>query len=334
MIEVQIIGTGPVGPQGPQGPEGPGPATDEQVQNAVDNLIAEDPSSVQNAVDEYLTDHPTVKGTFSNAAKYALLALLEKVAYIDQDGQDYLDTLESELFTLEVESISAVFTQGANVVYTDDTLDSLKQYLTVTATYVDETTEVLADSVYTLSGSLAEGTDTITVTYGGKTTTFTVTVTAPLYSLPDVAQTTISGTGSAVFSIANGLVSYSGNYGDVIYVDKNGNASATRPNTEWWVTPADCDLDFTVQDITWTNGGTARTFAAKWSQSNADGNLMSAEFAMAANTSGSDETASYTNNAYPARSISGFAMQVNSGNANSTTVSFRIRLFVNGVRYF
>ena len=176
MIEVQIIATGPVGPVGPQGPEGPGPATDEQVQNAVDNLIAEDPSSVQDAVDDYLEDHPTVKGTFSNAAKHALIALLEKVAYIDQDGQDYLDTLETELFTLEVDSVDAVFTQGANTIYDTDPLDRLKQYLVVTATYVDETTEVLSPSVYTLSGTLTVGTSTITVTYGGKTDTFDVIV--------------------------------------------------------------------------------------------------------------------------------------------------------------
>lgn len=71
-----------------------------------------------------------------------------------------------------VASISAVFTQGQNVVYTNDSLDSLRQYLVVTATYADSTSETVSD--YALSGMLQEGTATITASYGGKTDTFTV----------------------------------------------------------------------------------------------------------------------------------------------------------------
>lgn len=77
-----------------------------------------------------------------------------------------------------VASISAVFTQGSATIYTTDTLDTLKQYLTVTATYSDSTTATVTD--YTLSGTLTEGTSTITVSYGGKTDTFSVTVTSGL----------------------------------------------------------------------------------------------------------------------------------------------------------
>lgn len=75
----------------------------------------------------------------------------------------------------EVASISAVFNQGGNVVYTIDSLDTLRQYLTVTATYSNSQTALV--SAYTLSGTLTVGTSTITVSYGGKTATFTVTVT-------------------------------------------------------------------------------------------------------------------------------------------------------------
>lgn len=73
-------------------------------------------------------------------------------------------------------SISAVFTQGGNTIYATDSLDSLKQYLVVTATYDDSSTATVASNDYTLSGTLTEGTSTITVSYGGKTTTFNVTV--------------------------------------------------------------------------------------------------------------------------------------------------------------
>lgn len=71
-------------------------------------------------------------------------------------------------------SITAVYTQSGTV-YDTDTLDSLKSDLVVTAVYSDSTTETVTN--YTLSGTLTEGTSTITVSYGGKTTTFSVTVT-------------------------------------------------------------------------------------------------------------------------------------------------------------
>lgn len=67
--------------------------------------------------------------------------------------------------------------KGANVIYDTDSLDSLKQYLVVTATYSDSSTATVPSADYTLSGTLTVGTSTITVSYGGKTTTFTVTVT-------------------------------------------------------------------------------------------------------------------------------------------------------------
>ena len=109
--------------------------------------------------------------------RQALLQIAEKVAYIDEDGQDYYDDLYDALYPpappADLVSISAVYTQSGTV-YDTDTLDSLKTDLVVTATYSDQTTETV--TTYTLSGTLTVGTSTITVTYGGKTTTFSVTV--------------------------------------------------------------------------------------------------------------------------------------------------------------
>lgn len=76
-----------------------------------------------------------------------------------------------------LESISAVYTQSGTV-YDIDSLDSLKADLVVTATYSDSTTETVPSTDYTLSGTLEAGTSTITVSYSGKTTTFSVTVTS------------------------------------------------------------------------------------------------------------------------------------------------------------
>lgn len=113
---------------------------------------------------------------FTPDAKQALLNLLAHVAYTDEHGQDYYDALEAELFrTAEIVSISAVFDQGSAVIYDTDDLDTLRQYLTVTATYEDLSQREVTG--YTLSGTLTEGTSTITVSYGGKTTTFNVVVT-------------------------------------------------------------------------------------------------------------------------------------------------------------
>lgn len=71
-------------------------------------------------------------------------------------------------------SIDAVYTQTGDV-YDTDTLDYLRTDLIVTAHYDNQTSETISD--YTLSGTLATGTSTVTVNYEDKSTTFTVTVT-------------------------------------------------------------------------------------------------------------------------------------------------------------
>ena len=78
----------------------------------------------------------------------------------------------------ELVSISAAYTQSGTV-HPDDPLSTLKSDLVVTALYDDSSTAAVAATDYTLSGTLTVGTSTVTVTYEGKTTTFSVTVTAP-----------------------------------------------------------------------------------------------------------------------------------------------------------
>ena len=137
---------------------------------------------VQDAVDDYLDEHPTISGTFTNTAKRALIALLEKVAYIDGNGQAYIDVLNAALNDVPIDHITAVFTQGDWKCYDGlYTLDDLKSRLVVTAYYVDGAIAVLSGDDYVLSGTLTAGTSTITVTVDGQyTTTFTVVVTATL----------------------------------------------------------------------------------------------------------------------------------------------------------
>lgn len=153
-------------------------------------------------------DIETISG-ISDDVKAALLQIAQKVAYVDDDGADYYQDLYDALYPpappKTLVSISAVYTQSGTI-YTSDTLDDLKPDLVVTATYDDSTTAEVTS--YTLSGTLTEGTSTITVTYGGKSTTFTVTVTHDdtadwdyiweyTDGLPDVAEWTWSTDGGS-----------------------------------------------------------------------------------------------------------------------------------------
>ena len=72
--------------------------------------------------------------------------------------------------TVTLQSISATYS-GSDVAVGTALTDLTD--ITVTAHYSDGSTANVTD--YTLSGEIAEGSNTITVSYGGKTTTFTVT---------------------------------------------------------------------------------------------------------------------------------------------------------------
>lgn len=134
------------------------------------DLTTTDKSSIVAAINEVASSG----GGLTEEVKQALLQIAEKVAYIDDQGQTYYDALEDALYPpANLVSISAVYTQSGTV-YDTDSLDSLKADLVVTAHYDNATTQTV--TTYTLSGTLTAGTSTITVSYGGKTTTFSVTV--------------------------------------------------------------------------------------------------------------------------------------------------------------
>lgn len=152
-------------------------------------------------------------GGITNDIKQALLDCFAHVAWIDANGQTYYDALEDALYPpANLTNITCTYTQSGTV-YTTDTLDSLKTDLVVTAHYDNSTTQTV--TTYTLSGTLTEGTSTITVSYGGKTTTFNVTVTHQTHSWLynwDFTQSltdTIEGntaTTTATFMSGEGLV--------------------------------------------------------------------------------------------------------------------------------
>lgn len=177
-------------------------------------------------VDTLLAGVKTGQG-LTEEIKTALLTIARKVAYIDANGQTYYNALYNALYPpATLLSISAVFAQGSHVVYDTDTLDSLKQYLTVTGEYDDGTSREV--TTYTLSGALVEGTSTITVTASGRTDTFTVTVTHRVWAVTSIDA--VFNQGSAIVYSNQSLDSLR-QYLTVNATFENGNTSAVSDYT-------------------------------------------------------------------------------------------------------
>lgn len=123
---------------------------------------------------------------FPDDAKIALLNCFAHVAWIDEHGQDYYDALEAALYAGTYPKITAIFDAGLNVIYTDDVLDSLKQYLTVKYYEAEGSTAVIVPSAdYTLHGTLSEGSNTLQVVYDGLSTSFVVDNVIDFYNIHD-----------------------------------------------------------------------------------------------------------------------------------------------------
>lgn len=177
--------------------------------------------------------------------KQALLNCFNHVAWTDEHGQDYVDELEAALY--HIDHITAVYTQSGTV-YDTDSLDSLRDDLVVTAFYQGMDSKTVTS--YTLSGTLTDAVSTITVSYGGKTTTFTVDVTVTILFDWDYTE----GIGNKINSVgavsptmaANGLLLQGG---ETLY-----SASAIAPNIEPPTESFKMDIDYTSLSADSSNG--------------------------------------------------------------------------------
>ena len=142
----------------------------------IENAQGTATQAVQIAAQEIIADMEQNGNRLTSEVKTALMAVVENIGlWANGDGQTLIDNLRTALYSAPISSITAVYTQ-TKTVYASDSLDALRDDLIVTATYTDGTSSVLTD--YALSGSLRVGTSTVTVSKDGKTTTFSVTVTA------------------------------------------------------------------------------------------------------------------------------------------------------------
>lgn len=152
--------------------------TDQVAQNTSDiSDLKEDLNAVEAEI-------ASIEPGLSDNAKVALLNCFAHVAWTDEHGQTYYDALESALYADSYPKITAVFDAGTNVIYTDTALNTLKQYLTVKyfATK-DSTGTVIASTDYSLTGTLVEGSSTVSVSYDGLTTSFVINGVVDFYNI-------------------------------------------------------------------------------------------------------------------------------------------------------
>ncbi len=217
--------------------------------NQVTVITAENMNDIQDAI---IALETAPSQGLSEEVKQALLQLAQKVAYIDDQGQTYYDDLYNALYPPKtVVSITAVFEQGTTVIYDDTALNDLKQYLTVTAKYDDNTTAILPDASYTLSGTLEAGTSSVTVNYNGVVTSFDVVVTARPALSSITAVYTQSGTvydTDTLDSLKNDLV-VTAHYSD--------SSTQTVPAADYTLSGA---LTLGTSTITVSYGGKTATF--------------------------------------------------------------------------
>lgn len=146
------------------------PVQNKVIKGAIDELNGS-LDELQDTVD-VINNSITDLGGLTDAQKSALLACFRNVAWKGTDGTEYYNLLEAALYDINIVSISATYNGGSVIIFTDTPLNTVKQYLLVTALAENGARIVVTD--YTLSGSLIDGTSVLTVTYRGKTTTVNV----------------------------------------------------------------------------------------------------------------------------------------------------------------
>lgn len=245
---------------------------------------------IASAVEAYMAEHP-VSG-LSSTEKNLMLTLFRNAVYTSADMGKVLTQLEALWSGGEVEpdipdvpdvpdepvvpeatlsSISATYSGGE---VTEGTAVTDLTGIVVTAHYSDGSTATVTD--YTLSGTIAEGSNTITVSYGGKTTTFTVNGTVEESKAVNLMTTGDLG----IFSDLGVYTGYTGYYdADAETLQLTVRSEGTNKNAHLKITPfveagktytlfADCvnrtvhtnslEVDYSTT-TSFANGGLANT---------------------------------------------------------------------------
>lgn len=124
----------------------------------LDDLTTETKTDLVSAINEAATSGGSA---LTDTQKELIITIMRNALYTSNQSAN-IDALE-ETFANTVVSISATLNLNGNTIYSDDTLDVLRQYLVVRATYDDGTKQTVTG--YALSGTLTVGTSIVQVLY-------------------------------------------------------------------------------------------------------------------------------------------------------------------------
>ncbi len=236
------------------------------------------------------------------------------------------ETIVSGFATLV--SISAVYTQSGTV-YATTSLDDLKADLVVTGTYSDSSTSTLTG--YTLSGTLAEGTSTITVSYSSLTTTFSVVVSppAPLYQLYQGSGT--SSSGNTLTVSGNNLSFATTSNSRTFYINQSSIGSGMVINSSIFSVSAGDAVEVRLKNIIFTsNTDAGNKFSVGMMNSDRSTSMFQSEdYAYTSMEAGTLEDISISSTFGSGGTIGSIKLYVYRG----CVFSFDLQIYVNGTRY-
>lgn len=202
--------------------------------------------------------------------------LIANLGTTDDGGEEEEEPdtpVEPDVPEVTLSSISATYTGGDVTVGT--ALTDLTG-ITVTGTYSDGSTSAITG--YTLSGEIVEGSNTITVSYNGLTTTFTVTGIAeieevvPLYTLESVENAVVESanknqTGTVTVSNGNHISIkteassewfWNMNVSSGATNGVSGTGSSVSATDTWFTIPSGAVVKMCVKNVSLSNGNHLR----------------------------------------------------------------------------
>lgn len=208
-------------------------------------------ATYSNGVSKEVSNYETVSASVNSEGKLEIV-----YAYPDKTSSATF-TVTADMTEIALESISADFDQSGKTVYASASLSSLESMLTVTGINNDGSLYNGGNAItsgYVLSGELSAGRCVITVTYRGKTATFTVEVTAVKVVALNV---TVTGTLPEIYSTTD--IRTLKNYIEVVAEYNDGSPAKV-------VAPADYEISGTLLAgrecaLTVTYNGVEQTFS-------------------------------------------------------------------------
>lgn len=152
-----------------------------------------------------------IKPGLTEDAIVALLNCFAHVAWVDEHGQDYYNALENALYQSDYPKIIASLNPGVNVFFLNDTLDIVKNHITVKYCESMGSGEVIVPaSQYEITGTLNVGVSVLTISYNGLITYVSVLVcndTVPSgYTKYDYISTSSQSSDNIVATVQDALI--------------------------------------------------------------------------------------------------------------------------------